>query len=449
MRSTLLLLIFLISNVLKAQDNVSFHVKNAPASSKLILEYFFEDGWKNMWSKELNAEGKLNSVVNFDHPGQYRIRISSDPEKWGDFLIGPDLVGKPNLHIVTEYASLKKSPINIDGNIESEPYSRLMPAYNKLTLNPDNLIRTELKYLQRERDFLMLCDSISKAFPKTYTASFLCKLLGAPVAPAWQQTPLSTDSILAFNAKHQCDVVPFRDKNILYHIGTIRKLNLHYEYFNTNHHAEEYIDQIMTKGLADETVSAWLFRFMLDKLIDHKDEEALTYFLTWYSSDCTENDHTTAETRKLLTALDHCKPGNTIEFLNLPDVNGKQIGLKDVCAKNKITIIMFWKTNCSHCREFKPELKKIYEKYHALGVEVYAIGTDKTMDIWKPVAIGDEVPWMNVYLDASARQNFNSRFPVPSTPTLMAVDRNGVILRRMIQRSNLEAILDELLKEVK
>lgn len=441
---------FLFStSLLKSQENVTFHIQHAPANSRLILEYFMEDGWKNQMSKELDAEGKLKLAIQFDHPGQYRIRISSDPEKWGDFIISPAMVGSPKLAIQTDYNTLKKLPLLIEGYAEAEPYAKLMPAYHKLTLNPDSLPRSSMEYLKRERDFFLLCDSIGKAFPKTYTGSFLTKLLSAPMAPAWQTNPVSADSILEYNAKHQFDFVPFRDKNILYHIGTIRKLNLHFEYFDKRDRTEEYVDQIMTKGLADENVSAWLFRFMLDKLIDRKDEEALTYFLTWYSSDCTENEHTTAETRKLLTALENCKPGKTIEFLNLPDVNGNHTNLKEVCAKNKITIIMFWKTNCSHCREFKPELKEIYEKYHTNGVEVYAIGTDKTVDIWQPVAAADQVPWVNVYLEASARQNFNSRFPVPSTPTLIAVDRNGVILRRLIQRSKLESILDELLSEVK
>jgi thiol-disulfide isomerase/thioredoxin len=449
MRSlAVLFLIFLVS-FLHAQENVSFHIRNAPVNTRLILEYFMEDGWKNLDGKELDAQGKLMLQVNFDHPGQYRIRLSSDPEKWGDFLINPEMVGTPKLTIETEYKLLRKLPLMIVQNPESEPYSKLMPAYHRLTLNPDTLSRSGLAYLERERNFFQLCDSIATAYPNTYTGKFLTKLLGAPISPAWQSSPISPDSILAYNAKHQFDFVPFRDKNIIYHIGTIRKLNLHFDFFKTRNQEIVYIDQIMTKGLADETVSAWLFRFMLDKLIDNKNEEALTYFLTWYSSDCQENDHTTAETKKLLSALEHCKPGNVIEFLNLPDVNGQHISMKDVFAKNKVTIIMFWKTNCSHCREFKPELKKLYEKYHAQGVEVYAIATDKNQTDWQPVAKSDDVPWINVYLESAARQNFNSRFPVPSTPTLMAVDKNGVILKRMVQRSNLEAILIDLLEEVK
>ncbi|MFM7813633.1 MAG: TlpA family protein disulfide reductase, partial [Flavobacteriales bacterium] len=148
-------------------------------------------------------------------------------------------------------------------------------------------------------------------------------------------------------------------------------------------------------------------------------------------------------------ALEHCEPGKTIEFLTLPDLNGQLISSREIFAQHEVTFIMFWRAGCSHCREFEPVLESMYEKYHAQGLGVYAIGTDKTEEEWRQQATANHSPWTSVFLSFDQRKDFNKRFPVPSTPTLIAVNKDGVIMRRMILRSKIEDWILELLEEAK
>ena len=150
-------------------------------------------------------------------------------------------------------------------------------------------------------------------------------------------------------------------------------------------------------------------------------------------------------TRNLLIALDNVKPGKTIEFLTLPDASGTMISSKKVFQENKVTILLFWRANCSHCREFEPKLEEYYAQYHNQGLGVYAIGTDKTQEEWLAQDKINESPWPSVFLAMDQRKDFNKRFPVPSTPTLIAVDSNGVVLKRLITRSKIESEIKELL----
>jgi glutathione peroxidase-family protein len=110
---------------------------------------------------------------------------------------------------------------------------------------------------------------------------------------------------------------------------------------------------------------------------------------------------------------------------------------------------MFWKGTCSHCREFYPELRKIYDKYKSQGVTIYGVGTDKDQSDWRAQAAGNNSPWPDVYLTYENRNEFSKRFPVSGTPTFMAVDRNGKILRRMMMRSKLDEEISKLLSELK
>jgi thiol-disulfide isomerase/thioredoxin len=192
-------------------------------------------------------------------------------------------------------------------------------------------------------------------------------------------------------------------------------------------------------------MTTYAFKFLLDKMISFRNEPGLSYLITWYADDCTEEGHMEENTRNLLIALDNCKPGKTIEFLTLPDANGKMISSKKVFAENKVTILLFWRANCSHCKEFEPKLEEYYAQYHSKGLGVFAIGTDKTKDEWLVQDKLNESPWSSVFLAYDQRKDFSKRFPVPSTPTLIAVDQNGVVLKRLITRSKIETEIKELL----
>jgi thiol-disulfide isomerase/thioredoxin len=201
----------------------------------------------------------------------------------------------------------------------------------------------------------------------------------------------------------------------------------------------------MKKALVSESMTSYMFKFLLDKMISFRNEPGLSYLITWYADDCTEEGHMEENTRNLLQALENCKPGKTIEMLSLPDVNGKMHPMKKTIAENKITIILFWRANCSHCKEFEPKLEEYYAQYHAKGLGVYAIGTDKTQEEWAVQDKLNDSPWTSVFLAYDQRKDFNKRFPVPSTPSLLAVDQNGVVVKRLITRSKIESEIKEML----
>jgi thiol-disulfide isomerase/thioredoxin len=420
-----------------------------PSGAKLILEYFSEDSWKHLISKELDATGNFTLNVTIGNSGQYRVRLGSDPERWGDFMLNAKQLPAQGLTLRCDYKELRKQPIRVEPSKEHDAYALISPAYNKLSLNPDSLDRKGLAFLTREREFFELCDRVKREFPETITAKMVCDLLGAPITPEWKNATPQLDSIRSFNAAHAFDRIPFTNPDIVHHIGFIRRLNLLFDYYQSQNRVVDYIDKLMARALLDDHISAFAFRFLLEKMIDYKNEEGLSYLITWYSQDCSENTLVAQETKNLLLALEHCKPGNSIEFLTLPDPTGKRISMKEVASKSKITLILFWKTSCSHCREFEPLLQELYAKYHTQGLEVYAIATDKVEDVWRGEMKAMPADWPSVFLEYAARKDFSKRFPVPSTPTIIAIDQNGKILRRLVQRSKIESIILEMFEEIK
>jgi len=411
----------------------------------MIVEYFADDNWKNLQTIKDPQAGTYAGKITFPHDGQYRFRFSSDPKKWCEFLIVRKDIPANGIDLMLEYQQLKGNLVKLYDSAEQNAYVEILTKFNEVSLNKDSLDRFGLQYQLREQDFAKTCTDIAAAHPTTFAASVLAK--SAPVAlftgnPEFAQ---NADSLVRFTAMHVMDNMPIKHPDVLHHIAFIRRINIAYQYFEKTKQPEIFIDLLMKKVLVSESMTAYMFKFLLDKMITYRNEPGLSYLITWYADDCTEEGHIEENTRNLLTALDKCKPGKTIEFLNLPDANGKMISSKKVFSQNKVTILLFWRANCSHCKEFEPKLEEYYAQYHSKGLGVYAIGTDKTQEEWAAQDKLNESPWPSVFLANDQRKDFNKRFPVPSTPTLIAVDQNGVVLKRLITRSKIETEIKEML----
>lgn len=437
---------FMICVCVSAQTPVAVHVNGLQAPTvTIIVEYFSEDNWKNLHTIKDPQAGTYAGKITFPHDGQYRFRFSSDPKRWCEFLIVRKDIPAEGINITLEYTQLKGLPVKLYESNEQNAYMEIIPKFNEVSMNRDSLDRFGLQYQLREQAFAQACADIAIKYPSTFTADLLAKAAPAPIYkgdPAFSQ---NADSLTKYTAMHVMDGMPIQHPDLFHHIAFIRRINIAYQYFEKNKLPEPYIDALMKKSLVSETMTTYMFKFLLDKMITFRNEPGLSYLITWYADDCTEEGHMEENTKNLLTALDNCKPGKTIEFLTLPDANGKMISSKKVFQENKVTILLFWRANCSHCKEFEPKLEEYYAQYHSKGLGVYAIGTDKTQEEWLAQDKLNESPWPSVFLAFDQRKDFNKRFPVPSTPTLLAVDSKGVVLKRLITRSKIESEIKELL----
>jgi thiol-disulfide isomerase/thioredoxin len=439
-----LLVVFTLSA--RAQTPVAVKVNGLQAPTvTMIVEYFADDNWKNLQTIKDPQAGTYAGKITFPHDGQYRFRFSSDPKKWCEFLIVRKDIPANGIELTLEYQQLKGSMVKLYESAEQDAYMDIMTKFNEVSLNKDSLDRFGLQYQLREQAFAKTCSDIATAYPSTFAANLLAKVSPVALYSGNPEFAQNADSLVRFAAMHVMDNMPINHPDVLHHIAFIRRINIAYQYFEKTKQPEIYIDLMMKKVLVSESMTTYMFKFLLDKMITYRNELGLSYLITWYADDCTEEGHMEENTRNLLTALDNCKPGKTIEFLTLPDASGKMISSKKVFAENKVTILLFWRANCSHCKEFEPKLEEFYAQYHSKGLGVYAIGTDKTQEEWLAQDKLNESPWPSVFLANDQRKDFNKRFPVPSTPTLLAVDQNGVVLKRLITRSKIETEIKELL----
>ena len=120
--------------------------------------------------------------------------------------------------------------------------------------------------------------------------------------------------------------------------------------------------------------------------------------------------------------------------LTLQDVNGEKVKLSDVFAKNKLTMVDIWKTDCTVCVQEMPGLEELSKQYADQGFGVLSVCVDVVDD---DGSIDDDLLYDAqdivrttgiTYTTVLADKDFRCLTDVVSTPTVIWVDSEGNIV---------------------
>ncbi len=142
-------------------------------------------------------------------------------------------------------------------------------------------------------------------------------------------------------------------------------------------------------------------------------------------------------------AEENLAPGNEAPDIVLPDPDGNPVALSSF--RGNVVLIDFWAAWCPPCREANPKLKEIYEKYHPLGFEIYAVSLDRTREQWVQGIKEDGITWTQV----SDLRFWNSPvinlYNVQGIPFSVLIDQQGQIIDKGLSLSELEEKLKDIL----
>lgn len=131
--------------------------------------------------------------------------------------------------------------------------------------------------------------------------------------------------------------------------------------------------------------------------------------------------------------------GTGLPDIVLPDVNGKNVSLSSL--NGKVVVLEFIVYNADFSPAHNYQLNKIYNRYKSQGLEVYQISLDSDEHFWKTSA--DNLPWVTVRDGASVNSPLLSRYNVREIPTTFIINREGEIVSRL---ENISQLSEELNK---
>jgi len=139
--------------------------------------------------------------------------------------------------------------------------------------------------------------------------------------------------------------------------------------------------------------------------------------------------------------------GKIAPDFQLADLNGKMVSLKDVVAKNKVTIINFWATWCPPCKAEIPDFIKFYANIPA-EVALYGIDLQEKASQVKSFAKKQGMKFP-ILIDTKGTVA-KSLYQVMYIPMTFIIDQQGKIreiVQGGIKLEILESKVQALLKE--
>ena len=148
-----------------------------------------------------------------------------------------------------------------------------------------------------------------------------------------------------------------------------------------------------------------------------------------------------------VNGLELTRTGKTFLQFTQKDVNGNELGLKDVVAESQVVLLNFWASWCPDCRKENPALVEIYNKYKDRGLNIVSVSLDMDEAAWKKAIVDDNLSWPYHVSDLKGWNNeVAEMYRIAFIPQSIFIDNNGTILEKNLPIEKMDDYLNSLLR---
>ena len=411
---------------------------SGPLPATVVLHSYGDEGY--MPSIIINKDSTFSIKVDVARAGLYYIRIMRS---------SLDVMLSANEKITRVSITMNGDVLKdflIDSSPENDAYATFKTSFNtydgklishfKSCEGGDSCEKNLHKLLE---EYSHQLSQIEEKFKGTYTADILCPMKMPVLAKNVKNT---TEEF----RKGYFEKVDFSDSAI-FSTPVLKDMVAYYiGYFMDATLISKQKEFLTAKLKSSPVLLHKGTPIFFEDIFAAQREKLLVMFIDWYNTEDNKVKINNTVLDMKIKNVSRVLPG--MPYINLTgfDTAGAARTLKEVVDKSKCTLLLFWSSECSHCRDEMPFIKEYYEKYHSKGFDVYAMSLEYDVVKWKAFITDKGLHWTNVRTDRSFSPNPVVDYVAMSTPTLVLIDSKGNILHRFMPKSRLEDHIVEALK---
>ncbi len=138
--------------------------------------------------------------------------------------------------------------------------------------------------------------------------------------------------------------------------------------------------------------------------------------------------------------------GNTMDVVGTT-FEGEKFDLKSL--QGKVVLVDFWATWCGPCIAELPNVKNLYNAYHAKGFEVVGISLDEDKEALEQFLDKQDIEWTTLFETDPEQQGWENpisrHYGISGIPTAILVDQAGKVVSLNARGPELQESLEKLL----
>jgi thiol-disulfide isomerase/thioredoxin len=280
---------------------------------------------------------------------------------------------------------------------------------------------------------------LQKTFKGTFTADAL--------VPVSMLPGLNTSAPLRKQlSEHYFDAVPWSDARIYNLPEPDNKISFYIDEIGDTAAESRmaFIEYLWKQAKGDKDIGKDILALMIHNFAGNNREPYLQSLVQWANKQPRLAEDQPVMASKIML-IEKTIPGATAAEVSGEDTAGKQHVLSAMVKNSKLTLLIFWSSECSHCRKSLPEFGRLYRKYHSKGLEIFAASVDGSKNTWKDFVERHKLPWLNVILNEETT-GAHEDYYIQYTPTLVLIDNHSKIIHRFMETPDLDKMIGDYLK---
>ncbi len=192
------------------------------------------------------------------------------------------------------------------------------------------------------------------------------------------------------------------------------------------------VDSLLERARVNQFVYQHTTEYLISGFRQFGFEVVLDYIVENYviKDDICLDEQTGGMIKRRIDQARILKTGNTAPDINLPDPQGKQISVNN--SKPVKKLIVFYSTQCPHCKDMLPELNKFVSSRKGMDFEVFAVSLDTKKSDWTDFIKNN----CNNFTNLSDLNGWDGKasndYYIYATPSMFLLDQNFKILAKPV-----------------
>lgn len=192
---------------------------------------------------------------------------------------------------------------------------------------------------------------------------------------------------------------------------------------------KDAVDSLMVFTVPGSEVREAIINYLIEGFQAYGLEDVLSYLVESYVLDRSCVSEQKEEVlRKRIEGFKKLAPGNPAPDFEAQDIDGRVVSLSLLQAPYKI--LFFWASDCPHCAEAVPGMKKIAAEY-AGSAQIIAISVDQDEAAWRKAV---EEKGMRTFTNIADLKGWDGKivndYYIYATPTILVLDKDLKIVAK-------------------